>query len=692
MGGGKATNAGVDYQQRVAAWFLINQYIGINISDYFDQIDDELIINKVHFETDDPIDDLKLSCCGNQTVFLQIKRSISLSEKDTSEFHKTVTQFVKEYITSKGSPNYLGLITTSDASSKITVDLKKIVASIRLNIVAFDENPLNNSEKETLKKFGNIFKSIYKSLSGNEPSETEFRSFASKVFIGIIDIESGFSIEMASLMLLRSVGFKKPELMWSVMIKNSLVYASGRHSIENQKLTEIFGKYIGDFEKNAPKEQIDDLMMTETIMEGYYSVGKEVVIIESFVEDHDYLIVELHRFKDDCQIKNKFSNDKLILENGEEWTVVQRFSSMTGMNRFVEENVGMFEEKSVVIIPANEIDNVDETECSELHKTLIDSLLKQNSNVLKCLHCEKMVEEGALIVEIDDLDSTRAVGTVHNECLRPIDRIMGVIKTPGREKDVYLNRFDFKLWVSLMMKGQGLLSSLRATPQIGSGQNAIISWNPDEEYDVDYSYCIQFVLEDDSTSYAYNRSRIHRVNKSHALDYVALFQNTQKTAKEMNDPWCMLTISKTSGNYSHLLKIKKEGEEVLEIVEAKVVRYSKQIAKVFDKEIFHYAPLCFVRHSEEETILNLNNVVPIISDPLRIGEFYGNWKKLGFEVEMSELKIIKSDKDFDSYMRMFFEHEMTPIVDPVFDLNFNLISGFEVVDYNEMIKEGEKGG
>ena len=68
---------------------------------------------------------------------------------------------------------------------------------------------------------------------------------------------------------------------------------------------------------------------------------------------------------------------------------------------------------------------------------------------------------------------------------------------------------------------------------------------------------------------------------------------------------------------------------------------------------------------------------------LKLDEYYENWKGLGFELENLELKIIKSDKDFDNYMRMIFGDSLTPIIDPIFDKNFNLVKGFPI---NELRK------
>lgn len=684
--GGQATNSGIDYQQRVAAWCLINQYSEFNISDYFDQIEEELIIEKCLFETSNPIDDLNLQCSGGRFVFLQIKRSISLAQRETSEFYKTIDQFVQEFLKDHSSRDYFGLITTSDASAKVTGDLKKIVASIKLNSQSYLENPMTESEKETLSKFRSVFNTSFQVHQGKAPTDDLFIEFARRVFVSVVDIESGFAMELASLMLLKSKGFNKPELIWSVLIKNSLVYAANRLSVDKEMLDDIFGKYI-DTVGDSNVDPVDELLVTDVITKGKYSVGKEVLLIESFADEYDYMIVELHRFADDCTMKCKFSSNKVITKKGIEWKVVQRFSSMKGMERYVEENKEYFSSKSVVLIAANETDTIDETECSELHLAHIDALLNTNKSPLNCLHCGKTVDQGAVIVEIQDEETASAVGLVHKPCIRPIDRIMGTIMIPDDKRGDFLKSFDYKLWVKLMMKGQGMLNSLRASPQMLAGRTAVVSWNSEEEYDTDYSYCIKFNLEDGSSSYSYQRSRIVRLNKTSAKHHLEVFNEGIARQKRMNDPYCVLSISKTYALYSQLLTMKKAEEDILEVMSAEIVKYSLQIAKLFDKDLFHYAPMCLVRDREEETIVNLSNVIPIISDPLRIEEHYKNWCDLGFELGEIELKIIKSDKDFDNYMRMIFDDGFTPIIDPLFDKNFKLVKGYPMNEFKKMMDE-----
>lgn len=691
MAGGQATNSGIDYQQRIAAWILINQYAEFDLSIFFDQIDEKHIITKTLFETEKPIDDLNLICDNYNSIYLQIKRSISFSNKTSSEFYKAINQFINEFIKNENSQNLFGLITTSDSSSKITNDLKKIVDSIKLNDDAFFDNPLNKSEKETLEKFEILFNGIYKKLKGISPQKQSFHSFTKRIIIGIIDIQSGHPMEVVSYMLLRSLGFKNPESVWSILIKNSLTYASKRQSIDKKKLERIFDKYKEQEFNVFSKDDQSELLKTEIISQGELPVNKEVILAESPSDNKHLILFESNRFSSDCQTRFTFYENIARNSVGVEFKLIQRFTTIAGFERFVEEESEHFDGKKLVILDSK-INYSENDECINLHKRYINNLIDQNENILLCIHCGKPVDtKNTVLVEIDDINTAPAVGVVHKTCRRPIDRILGTMLIPSRNDVNYLDSFDYKLWISLVMKGQGLLAALKQSPQVFEGRTPLIAWNSDVEYDNNYSYCIKFILEDGSSSYSYTRSRIERFNKLEAEKNLEIFERIRKEAKDQNDPRCVLSQSKTEGAYSELLRIKQKDEKILEIISIEITKYSKLIAKVFDSDIFHYAPLCLLRDLETEAFINLSNVVPIISDPLQLEDFVENWKNLGFQLDKIELKIIKSDKDFDNYIRIFIGDGLIPIIDPIFDKRFNLISGYRIKDSSILEKELNEG-
>ncbi|MDI9872847.1 hypothetical protein, partial [Flectobacillus roseus] len=281
---GSATNAGIDYQQRVGAWFLVSQYTDFNISRTID-IDKVLIIESVHFETIDYIDDLRIDC-EDTTIYCQVKRKIpTLSSSSMSDFNKSLKQFINSFINEYSLNNIYVLITTSESTSKIKNDLKKILASIRLNDTNFQENPLNKSEENTFKTFRTQFYLLYKEIKGWETDEASFIKFCKQVFISIIDLEEGSSNINAALMLLKSKNFPNPELIWKLLLSNCLTYAANRQSVNKKYIDNLLNQFSAT---NNKKEN--------QVIKSNFSCGKDILLIESFLENIDFLIVELFRF------------------------------------------------------------------------------------------------------------------------------------------------------------------------------------------------------------------------------------------------------------------------------------------------------------------------------------------------------------------------------------------------------------
>ena len=72
------------------------------------------------------------------------------------------------------------------------------------------------------------------------------------------------------------------------------------------------------------------------------------------------------------------------------------------------------------------IGRADNTDLTLKQEIFLNELLLSNPAVLICLHCDLVTETDiAVLVEIDAVGLTPAVGLVHGKCLRPADRILG---------------------------------------------------------------------------------------------------------------------------------------------------------------------------------------------------------------------------------------------------------------------------
>lgn len=680
--GGAATNSGINYQQRIAALILAAQYSEFDLSPTFGT-DQKLLVESVHFETDDPIDDLKIKC-KNESLYLQVKRSLSMQTDEGTDLYKSVDQFVEQYIKDSTANDHFILVTSPQSSRPITQDLSRITESIRLNDASFQDNPLNESEQATFEKFKRLFNELYQRRTKQKATEIQFVEFAKKVYISIVDIEKGKPDERVALILLESEKLIDSVLVWKMLIANCLEYGRKRQSVNSQSLKEILDRYKTERTQTDPnaEDPLEELLKTAIIQKGKFPVAKEVLLIESISDKADYLITEIFRFTDDGKIKHKFQGNKIKLRGtDEEWTLIHRTATFAGMERFISENVDNLPLERIAIIPANDIDDAEDTEAAELHRKFLTNLQDQTKNILKCLHCDKALDpNNSILIEVDDLDTKPALGAVHKKCIRVIDRVIGTTALPENDKrEDYLRNFDYKDWARLMMKGQGMMNQLRESTAL-RGREKILSWSSDNKEFREFSYCIKFTLSDGSTTHMFDRGRIHRFSKPDAEEAKKKLEDSIAKGKEENNPEGYTSRNNVFGNYNQLLELKDPDEAILEIESVEIDRYSKLLEKR-DEHIYFYAPICILRDIEDESIINIGNAVPLISDPLTFQQVFDSWRNIGLELELDqvELKIIRSDREFDEYMRNFFAEGMMPIIDPVFNKKGELATGTKVL-------------
>ncbi|HYT44404.1 MAG TPA: hypothetical protein VEP90_18895, partial [Methylomirabilota bacterium] len=260
----------------------------------------------------------------------------------------------------------------------------------------------------------------------------EFTEFSKKIFIAPFDIEEGKTLQKSVIMYLLDKTLISPELFWGLLIKNSLIYSSKRLSLNREGLKEAVKKYLKGSETNQIDiEGLDTPAFASLLAESSNSLpsGKEVLLIKSFADAFDYMIVELFRFDDDGSKKFEFFDDKCLLTDKTTiWTVFHRTVTYAGMMRFISENISIFQgSKGLLEIPANGIEDVESILHAQTYSELCRALLKKNKSPLTCLHCGEAIREtNNLMVEIDDNELEHLVGTVHKGCLRPIDRVLGI--------------------------------------------------------------------------------------------------------------------------------------------------------------------------------------------------------------------------------------------------------------------------
>lgn len=446
-----------------------------------------------------------------------------------------------------------------------------------------------------------------------------------------------------------------------------------------EKIPVALSSEAGDQERDSA-EKTGDL--------SHISVGKEVLLIKSFVEGADYLLIEVFRFDDKGEKRFEFTENKVKPLNGllPDWEVIRRFATHGGAQRYLEESIHLYEKSRITLIPAaEEIDQVETAESANRHREKIKLMLKANKSKMNCLHCQKKISTNdSLLVEIDEKNLNPAVGNVHKECLRPADRILGKTIYENLSGESAVINFDYEKWFELLQSGQGFITAIKRIKS--SVALPVIGWNPDHSFNFG-TYCIRMNLKDGSSRYVHLGKDIQKFDEASIDKELAFFNDSLQKSIGEADPLSITSEHEIFGEYSELLKIKEEDETILEIESFEKAKYSAQFSQINKSISNDYAPLGLVIDPKTDKILNLSNLIPIISDPFNFDGIHENWNAAGFKVGKCEIRIIESDHELDIYLRSFLDDGMQPVLDPLFDKKSELVKGYFIADFKRLTSE-----
>lgn len=423
------------------------------------------------------------------------------------------------------------------------------------------------------------------------------------------------------------------------------------------------------------------------------SAGKEILLIKSFIENYDFMIIENFRFEDDGKKKIKFRENKVLfqcVENEEDFILIQRFATWTGLKRYLDNNQEAFKDKSVITINAvEEIEKVEETSHALAQAEYLKELLEFNKDQMSCLHCgEKISTNDCFFIEIDESELKDNVGNVHKECLRPADRIIGESGYKDLKKSNLLN-FDYSKWAELLLKGQG---QIRAIKRKFSNNliKPIISWNPLNNINTG-KYCIRQYYEDGTYSFMKLGKSIHRFSKEEIDIEVEKFNKQIKESKEQGDPICMIVETKMNGSYKLLNTLKLPEQTIVYASHFEKATYSIQLEENQIEINNDYTPIGLVCYPETDDLVKIENHVLLITNPLKFDKFHQNWNKILKNLGGCKIKIIETDFELDAYLQLFFKEGLIPVIDPIFDtITKSLVTGFEILSMEKIISDAKQ--
>ncbi|MFF2222610.1 hypothetical protein ACFVV7_04790 [Streptomyces globisporus] len=631
-------------------------------------------IRTIAFETDDAIDDLTLSGDGFQ-FFIQAKRTISLSELDDSEYSSVIDQFVRQYTSANKTGQRYILATSPSSSSRITKDLRKITTAARLN-EDWTANPLTKNENEALEKTKKLLKLHYKKITASEISDSDLAEIFRRIYVAVLDVEEGGSLEQAVFFLLAGNSAIPPQLLWGGLVTLGLTLARDRLSIDETALRERMGKHFGSYTA-AQSPMTRETFFELTYMIENIAAGREVVLVEYPEDGADVLLAELRRFSDDGSRRVAFVGDEVRLANDLRWKLIGRFATMKGAQRHIEGNIEQFRDKDLVIAPINSNEDFDATPHALTHAAFCREDFRKNTNPFTCLNCGEFISEDmAPFIEVDEEGLPYTTGFVHQGCLRPTYRVLGGMSSELFRNHALLKNFNYETWYQRIQRGQSVFRSPVGKPI------AFIARDPHHNDFSTGKWCVRIDLEDGSSRYLTERSRVVRRSQADAESDAGEMNRGIREAQSRQNPMCYSkdedgVVGEYYGTYSYLTEI---GQNPVACLEVKAVPYTRSIAEAYSEAENFYAPLAFLSDAETGDPIIIADVLSLLTNPLDLEKYTANWSKAGIELPEFTVSILETDERFDRFMNLLEVSGARAIVDPLLAPNGDLIRGYIVSD------------
>lgn len=674
----QATNAGIDFQQRVSAYMMMLMEFDMDISLALHLNRNDKIVG-LNFEACESIDDLVITLDSEKKIYFQMKRTISLSDSETSEFYGVCEQFVKQHLKHNKNDIAYILATRSESSKAITVKLKRILDGIRLanNLQVIED--LNKEEKNIFDKVCDNIKKIYRDLKKEDITEECLLNILLRTFVEIFNIENGEEYEKSIKLILFNLISVDVELFWRTLISKAVEYGANRRYLSKQALKDQCKAYIEknkdikpdfteQFLKVSWKEEFNDIQVQ---LDYVIAVPSDDTKSALNIEKETVFIMELYRF-DDSKKKESVQYippNRMILKNGFEFEVLFRCSTQARCNNYIDDELSnkIDDSYEVVVWPVKEHFNYTDVEI--LHqKVLLKSLETQNE--CKCINCGKAIfDNNSYCVEMDNEESSHMLGFIHHNCIRPVDRVIGEIMIPHIEDYSYLKHFDINTWVNLIIKGKQAWSNI----EIMATKCPAISIDTDEVFH-DGNYCLYQILDNGDKRYTTNRGVIDRISKREAEALQKKFTVQIKSAKEEGDPFGYSSESYIYGRYSQIIEQVGDKEDFLECIDSKVGLYNETVARIYNDCETYYSPIIYLSVDGEPFILP-NGIFPMLTNPFDLLKYIKNWEKMNFNMPDYEVCIIRDDNEFILKMISLITNNILPVVNGMFGLDGQMIRG-----------------
>jgi len=255
--GGAAAQAGLNYQNRVAAWMAVSILAEQEATPPWG-LDPDTTLDFLRCETEQPLDDLLIGTSRDGHAFVQVKTTIKPSTKADSPLAALANQIVRQFLSySEDIPgeqrwerplalesDRFVLVTRSASPDSTTKHLPTILTrlrnartSVRIADIAF-----NGGERGILTTFTGQLRRAWLEIVGTEPSQGQMLQVLRFLWVQVLDVDEDGRDERDAKNLLRASVLENPvdaDSAWSTLVLACADYASRRSGADRVALQKL---------------------------------------------------------------------------------------------------------------------------------------------------------------------------------------------------------------------------------------------------------------------------------------------------------------------------------------------------------------------------------------------------------------------------------------------------------------------
>ncbi|MBX3466111.1 MAG: ATP-binding protein [Planctomycetes bacterium] len=283
-GAGAATTGGVNFQNRVAAWFAV-QMIAEEEASLPWALPGDCGIASLHAETKQPVDDILAVTTLGGVIFTQSKRTISLSDKADSDLASVFDQFVRQFMawtsaTAGPSPwerkidvtrDRLVLAVGSAAPKTITQTLRQVLDKLRALPPghALNQAAASEDETEALRIATAHIKQAWKVARGLDPTDSELLDVLRLCHVAELRLEPGEGEELSCKNALRRTVLESTlqvDAAWGVIQTHCATLAPARSVVHAADMRTVL--HSAGLKLKQPRSYADDIECLRSLSEG----------------------------------------------------------------------------------------------------------------------------------------------------------------------------------------------------------------------------------------------------------------------------------------------------------------------------------------------------------------------------------------------------------------------------------------